>query len=123
MLYNAAREPLGECRSAVIVTGYVVACIGCGFCLRQHGTFDLLCSVFPRRARKNRTPTKSSTAAAQRELDFDYRITLAEGTRRIMAWLDRQGSLPNSDNDRFEDQLIATWERLGEDLAGAQLEA
>ena len=39
-----------------------------------------------------------------------------------MAWLDRQGSLPNSDNDRFKDQLIAAWEHLGDDLAAAQLE-
>lgn len=63
------------------------------------------------------------TSAAQRDLGFDYRITLGEGTRRIMAWLDRQGGLPNSEDDSFDDRLIAAWERLGGELAAAQLEA
>jgi hypothetical protein len=47
---------------------------------------------------------------------------LANGACRIMAWLDRQGSLPNSDDDPFEDRLIAAWEHLGTELAGALIE-
>src|SRR3954453_3522235 len=45
----------------IIDTSYAVAHVWSGFCLRQHGTSHPLCTVFLRRAQKNRTLTKERT--------------------------------------------------------------
>ena len=34
-----------------------------------------------------------------------------------MAWLDANDQIENSDDDPFDDRLIAAWERLGADFA------
>src|SRR5215210_7070261 len=53
------------------------------FCLRQHGTFHPLCSVFPRRARKNRTPkTIKYRSAEGKKADRVSRVNEDLGTRR-----------------------------------------
>lgn len=45
--------------------------------------------------------------------DFGFRqtILLDEGVRRIAAWLDARGRIPNSDEDPYDDQIIAAWEK------------
>ncbi|MEO7912468.1 MAG: NAD-dependent epimerase/dehydratase family protein [Roseiflexaceae bacterium] len=105
----------------------IAAAIGAPAPTLVHIPTDLLLRAVPKRAwitaENFQFNNIFDTSAAQRDLGFEYRITLAEGTRRIMAWLDRQGNLPNSDDDPFEDQLIAAWERLGDDLSGALSEA
>jgi nucleoside-diphosphate-sugar epimerase len=56
--------------------------------------------------------------AAKRDLDFHYTIHWVEGARRTVKWLDENSKIENSDNDPFDDQLIAAWEELGQALVG-----
>jgi DNA modification methylase len=55
-------------------------------------------------------------------LGFQYTIPFAEGVRRIFDWLAKHGSIPNSDEDPYDDRVIDAWQRLGskmlEELAG-----
>jgi nucleoside-diphosphate-sugar epimerase len=51
---------------------------------------------------------------ARRDLGFRYTLTWKEGVRRMMKWLDEHHQVANSDLDTREDQVIATWQRLGE---------
>lgn len=55
--------------------------------------------------------------AARDDLGFRQTIPFVEGVRRTIAWLDEQGQIANSDDDPFEDRLIAAWERLGAAMA------
>lgn len=50
--------------------------------------------------------------AAREDLDFRYTIPFVEGVRRIVAWLDDRDRIPNSDDDPFDDRVIAAWRRL-----------
>jgi nucleoside-diphosphate-sugar epimerase len=52
------------------------------------------------------------TAAAHRDLQFRYTIPFVDGVRRIVAWLDANGGISNSDDDPFDDQVIAAWQSL-----------
>lgn len=54
--------------------------------------------------------------AARTDLGFRYTIPWVEGVRRTVAWLDANGTIFNSDDDPFDDQLIAAWERLSRSL-------
>lgn len=54
--------------------------------------------------------------AARTDLGFQYTVPWIEGVRRMVAWLDAHGHIEDSDSERFEDQLIAAWHRLGADL-------
>jgi hypothetical protein len=55
----------------------------------------------------------------QQDLNFDYTLPWLEGIRRMAAWFEAHGGLPNSDNDTFEDRLVAAWYRLGKQLRDA----
>ena len=52
------------------------------------------------------------TAAAHRDLQFRYTIPFVDGVRRIVAWLDANDGIANSDDDPFDDQVIAAWQSL-----------
>src|SRR4051794_37588339 len=67
----------------ITCTTYAVARVWSGFCLRQHGTSHPVCSVFPRRARKNRTPTNISTAVSELGCPLGQGLPQAKGTDRI----------------------------------------
>ena len=58
-------------------------------------------------------------AAAHADLDFRYTIPWVEGARRTIRWLDEHGRIENSDDDPFEDRIIAAWERLSKQMAQA----
>ncbi len=61
------------------------------------------------------------TSAARRDLQFRYSIPFVDGVRRSVAWLDAQGGIANSDEDPFDDQVIAAWESMRAQFA-ARLE-
>ena len=48
-------------------------------------------------------------SAAHADLDFKYTVDFISGVRRIVAWLDAHQGFDNSDDDPFEDRLIAAW--------------
>lgn len=50
-------------------------------------------------------------SAARADLDFRYTIPWADGARRLVDWLDAHDRIENSDDDHFDDSLIAAWER------------
>ena len=50
-------------------------------------------------------------------LGFRYTISWVEGVRRTVAWLDEHRQVENSDDHPFYDRIIATWKRLGADMA------
>lgn len=54
--------------------------------------------------------------AAKTDLDFHYTIPFVEGVRRTVAWLDAHHRIENSDDNPFDDRLIAAWERLAESM-------
>jgi len=51
-------------------------------------------------------------AAAKRDLDYRYQITIAEGARRIYEWHVKNGRLENSDDVPQDDRIIAAWQQL-----------
>ncbi len=61
-------------------------------------------------------------AAARRDLNFRYTIPFVEGARRVVAWLDTHHKIENSDDDPYDDRVIAAWERhnarMAQDLHG-----
>ena len=56
-------------------------------------------------------------SAARRDLNFRCTIPFAEGARRTVAWLDARGKIENSDNDPYDDRVIAAWERHNAQMA------
>jgi len=50
--------------------------------------------------------------AAKTDLDLHYTVTWLEGVRRTVAWLDANHKIANSDDDPFDDRIIAAWEHL-----------
>ena len=67
-------------------------------------------------------PSIFDNSAAIQDLGFQYTIPWVEGVRRTVAWLDARGKVENSDDEPFDDQVIAAWERLSagmtQELAG-----
>lgn len=61
------------------------------------------------------------TTAAHNDLQFRYTIPFIEGVRRSVAWLDANGGMMNSDDDPFDDRVIAAWESTKAQFA-SQLE-
>lgn len=47
----------------------------------------------------------------------DNRASLSEGAGRTVTWLEAHGKIENSDNDPYEDRVIAAWERHQERMA------
>ncbi len=58
-------------------------------------------------------------AAARADLDFRPTIPFVEGVRRAVAWLDANGRIENSDDDPYDDRVIAAWRQLGGDMGRA----
>jgi nucleoside-diphosphate-sugar epimerase len=56
-------------------------------------------------------------AAARADLDFSYTVPWVDGVRRTVAWLDANDRIDNSDEDDFDDRVIAAWRRAGERMA------
>jgi nucleoside-diphosphate-sugar epimerase len=54
--------------------------------------------------------------SAKRDLGFRYTVRWAEGAKRLVDWLDANGGIANSDEDPFDDAIIATWQRASEPL-------
>jgi len=50
------------------------------------------------------------TAAARADLDFRYTVPVVDGVGRYYAWLAANDRIVNSDEDTFEDDLIARWQ-------------
>jgi hypothetical protein len=56
-------------------------------------------------------------AAAHADLDFRYTVPFAEGVRSIVHWLNEHGKMPDSDNDTYDDRVIAAWQKCGANMA------
>ena len=46
-----------------------------------------------------------------------YTIPWVEGVKRTVAWLDARGKIENSDDEPFDDKIIAEWNRLCDSMA------
>ena len=81
-----------------------------------HIPTDVLRRIAPERARNCAENYQFNNifdnSAAETDLDFHYTIRFDEGIRRTLRWLDNRNQIENSDDDPFEDRIIATWERL-----------
>jgi nucleoside-diphosphate-sugar epimerase len=62
-------------------------------------------------------PSIFDNSAAISDLGFQYTIPWVAGVRRTVAWLDERGKIENSDDDPFDDRVIAAWHQLGENMA------
>ncbi len=62
-------------------------------------------------------PSIFDNSAAIADLGFQYTIPWVEGVRRTVAWLDARNKIENSDDDLFDDKVIAAWEQLGANMA------
>ncbi len=51
-------------------------------------------------------------SAARDDLGFRQTIPWVEGVRRTVSWLDAHGRIANSDDDTYEDEVIAAWEAM-----------
>ncbi len=55
-------------------------------------------------------------SAARRDIDFRYTVSWVEGVRRTVAWLDQNERIENSDEDPFDDRVIAAWGKFSKEL-------
>jgi nucleoside-diphosphate-sugar epimerase len=88
-----------------------------------HIPTDLIVAVAPERGAILRDNFQYNnifdTTAARADLGYAPVIGWEEGVRRTVAWLDARGRIDSSDDDPFEDRLIASWRRLGPAMAEA----
>ena len=86
-----------------------------------HIPTDLLARIAPRRAGISvdifQYPSIFDNSAAMADLGFRYTIPWVEGVRRTVAWLDARGKIENSDDDPFDDRLIAAWQKQTDSMA------
>ena len=87
-----------------------------------HIPTDLLARAVPERAQLSleniQYPNVHDTAAARADLGFRYTISMLEGMRRTVAWLDANGLIEDSDRDPEYDALLDAWRRLSETMVG-----
>ena len=57
--------------------------------------------------------------AARADLEFKYTIPFRKGVARIYRWLEEHGTIANSDDDPYDDRVIAAWEQLGVGMGDA----
>jgi len=55
------------------------------------------------------------TGVAQTDLAWQVEISLTEGVKRIVAWLEAHGGVPTNDGS-FEDRLVVAWQRATDTL-------
>jgi nucleoside-diphosphate-sugar epimerase len=93
----------------------VAAAIGAPAPTLVHIPTDLLGKVAPKRAaitvENFQFNNIFDNRAAHTDLGFRYTIGWEEGVRRMVDWLDAHARIENSDDDPFEDRLIAAWEQ------------
>ncbi len=81
-----------------------------------HIPTDLLYRLAPQRARvlvdNFQFNNIFDTTAARFDLGFRYTVSWVAGVSRTVAWLDGHGGVANSDEDPFDDRLIAAWEKM-----------
>jgi nucleoside-diphosphate-sugar epimerase len=86
-----------------------------------HIPTDLLGKIAPKRAGISvdifQYPSVFDNSAAMADLGFQYTIPWVEGVRRTVAWLDARGKVENSDDDPFDDRVIAAWKLLSAAMA------
>jgi nucleoside-diphosphate-sugar epimerase len=86
-----------------------------------HIPTDLLRAAVPRRAfwcaENFRFNNIFDNSAARADLGFRYTIDFDSGVRRAIGWLLARDRIEDSDNDPFDDRLIAAYRRLGADMA------
>ena len=56
-------------------------------------------------------------AAARQDLNFRCTIPFAAGARRTVNWLAAHGRIENSDEDPYDDRILAAWERRSKSMA------
>lgn len=82
-----------------------------------HIPSDLLFAVAPKRSRTTVENFQFSNifnnAAAHADLGFRYTVSWREGVKRVVAWLEQNGGIKNSDEDTVDDQIVAAWRQLG----------
>jgi nucleoside-diphosphate-sugar epimerase len=78
-----------------------------------HIPTDLLGAIAPQRAAPSVNDLQYTNifdnSAAHRDLGFRYTIPWSEGVPKVVAWLDANGRVENSDDDPFDDQVIDAW--------------
>lgn len=86
-----------------------------------HIPTDLLGRIAPKRAAISvdifQYPSVFDNSAAMEDLGFRYTIPWVEGVRRTVAWLDERNKIENSDDDPLEDQVLAAWSKLCDQMA------
>lgn len=91
-----------------------------------HIPTDVLAQIAPNRAQAAINDLQFSnvfdTSAAQRDLGFRYTIPWREGVRRVVAWLDANGRVENSDDDPLDDRVIAAWKEICQVLSSRRLD-
>jgi nucleoside-diphosphate-sugar epimerase len=85
-----------------------------------HIPTDVLAAVAPQRALWCATNFSGNSifdnSAARADLDFHYTVPWKEGARRMVAWLDAHNAVENSDEDDFDDRILAAWNTLASDM-------
>jgi nucleoside-diphosphate-sugar epimerase len=99
----------------------VAEALGCPVPELVHIPTDLLAMVAPDRFNISieifQWPSFFDNSSAMRDLGFKYTIPWVEGVRRTVAWLDAHNKIVNSDDQPFEDALIAAWREKCTELA------
>lgn len=86
-----------------------------------HIPTDIMAKIAPKRFSISieifQYPSIFDNRAAKEDLGFSYTISWVQGVKRTVAWLEAHNRMENSDEDPFDDAVIAAWDRFGESLA------